>query len=112
MLIEDFKTHIKNFIDVNNYVEKSKKGAIEFIGFKFKDLLVNNETENIKEEKKIEVELNIPNVVEKKKKVIKKSSEKILIDDEIDKQIAEQYKNTEEDILDIALLKIIEFIRK
>ena len=102
ILVDDFKNCVKNFVDVNNLVEKSKKGAIEFIGFKFKDLLVNNETENIKEEKKIEVELNIPNVVEKKKKVIKKSSVKILIDDEIDKQIAEQYKNTEEDILDIS----------
>ena len=68
LLIEDFKTHIKNFIDVNNYVEKSKKGSVDFIGFKFKDLLVSQEIENIKKEEKFEVELNIPNVVEKKKK--------------------------------------------
>ena len=68
MLIEDFKNCIKNFVDVNNYVEKSKKGTIEFIGFKFKDLLVQ---ENAKSEEKIEVELNIPNIVEKKKKIIK-----------------------------------------
>jgi len=76
MLIEDFKTHIKNFIDVNNYVEKSKKGSVDFIGFKFKDLLVVKDFESKKScnevKEKIEVELDIPNVVEKKKKVIKK----------------------------------------
>ena len=59
---------MKNFVDVNNYVQKSKKGSIEFIGFKSKDLLVS---EKVKSEEKLEVELNIPNVVEKKKKIIK-----------------------------------------
>jgi hypothetical protein len=68
MLVDDFKTCVKNFVDVNNYVEKSKKGSIEFIGFKFKDLLVQ---EKVKSEEKLEVELNIPNVVDKKKKIIK-----------------------------------------
>ena len=71
MLIEDFKTYVKNFIDVNNYVEKSKKGSVEFIGFKFKELLVCTEKEKVKNEEKLEVELHIENVVEKKKKVIK-----------------------------------------
>jgi hypothetical protein len=73
MLIEDFKTHIKNFIDVNNYVEKSKKGSLDFIGFKFKDLLVCQEIKNTNDEEQLEVELNIPITVEKKKKVIKKN---------------------------------------
>jgi len=68
MLIEDFKTHIKNFIDVNNYIEKSKKGTVDFIGFKFTDLLVCQEITNQKAEEKLEVELNIPNVLENKKK--------------------------------------------
>ncbi len=68
MLVDDFKTCVKNFVDVNNYIEKSKKGSIEFIGFKFKDLLVQ---EKVKSDEKLEVELNIPNVVEKKKKIIK-----------------------------------------
>jgi hypothetical protein len=71
MLIDDFKTCVKNFVDVNNYVEKSKKGSIEFVGFKFKDLLVCNENEKVKSEEKLEVELNIPNMVDKKKKIIK-----------------------------------------
>jgi len=72
MLVDDFKTCVKNFVDVNNYVEKSKKGLIEFIGFKFRDLLVSKESEKVKSEEKLEVELNIPNVVEKKKNVLKK----------------------------------------
>jgi hypothetical protein len=71
MLVDDFKTCVKNFVDVNNYVEKSKKGLIEFIGFKFKDLLVCQEIKNTNEEEKLEVELNIPIVLEKKKKIIK-----------------------------------------
>jgi hypothetical protein len=102
MLIEDFKTHIKNFIDVNNYVEKSKKGSVDFIGFKFKDLLVCTETENIKKEEKLEVELNIPNIVEKKKKVVKKSGIKILVNEDVDKSIVNQYNNSQLNVLDIS----------
>jgi hypothetical protein len=64
MLIEDFKSYVKNFIDVDHYVEKSKKGSLEFVGFKWKELLV---------EEKIEVEVDIPPipVPQKKKKVVK-----------------------------------------
>lgn len=77
MLIDDFKTHVKNFVDVNNYIEKSKKGSIEFIGFKFKDLLVCSNFESQKKEEKLEVELNIPNIAEKKKKVVKTNNKKL-----------------------------------
>lgn len=68
MLIDDFKIHVKNFIDVDHYLEKSKKGSLEFVGFKFKDLLVCKETEKVKGEEKIEVELNIPKISVNKKK--------------------------------------------
>lgn len=71
MLVDDFKIHIKNLIDVDNYLEKSKKGSIEFIGFKFKDLLVCQKPEKVKDEEKLEVSLNIPNNAEKKKNVKK-----------------------------------------
>jgi sRNA-binding carbon storage regulator CsrA len=71
MLIDDFKICIKNFVDVNNYIEKSKKGSIEFTGFKFKDLLVvqDVESEKVNDEvnEKLTVELTIPNVAENKK---------------------------------------------
>lgn len=102
MVIEDFKTHIKNFIDVNNYVEKSKKGSVDFIGFKFKDLLVCTETENIKNEEKLEVELNIPNVIEKKKKIIKKAGIKIVVSEVEDQSIVNQYNKTDLNVLEIA----------
>jgi len=102
MIIDEFKTHVKNFVDVNNFVEKSKKGSIDFIGFKFKDLLVCKVTEKVKSEEKLEVELNIPNVVEKKKKVIKKTDKNILISEIVDESIVIQYKNSELNILDIA----------
>ena len=52
LLIEDFKNYVKIFIDVEKYNEKSKKGSIEFLGFKFK--------ENLLVSKPIEIEINIP----------------------------------------------------
>jgi len=102
MLVDDFKTCVKNFVDVNNYVEKSKKGSIEFIGFKFKDLLVVKEFEKIKGEEKLEVELNIPNVVEKKKKTIKKKEVKVVINELVDKDIIDQYNNTNLNVLELS----------
>ena len=115
LLIEDFKTHIKNFIDVNNYVEKSKKGSVDFIGFKFKDLLVSQEIENIKKEEKFEVELNIPNVVEKKKKKRIKKEEYVLEDES---KIINKYNDSEEpvlvlsNVLNIPVYKIISCLVK
>jgi hypothetical protein len=90
---------VKNFVDVNNYVEKSKKGSIEFIGFKFKDLLVQ---EKVKSEEKLEVELNIPNVVEKKKKIIKKKEVKVVINEFVDKDIIDLYNNTNLNVLELS----------
>ena len=66
LLIEDFKNYVKIFIDVDKYNEKSKKGSIEFIGFKFKEDLLVSEP--------IEIEINIPNVVQTKKKVVNKKN--------------------------------------
>jgi len=64
LLVEDVKNYIQIFIDVDNYVEKSKKGAMDLIGFKFNDLLVQtNET--------MDLELNIPSTIHKKKQVVK-----------------------------------------
>ena len=64
LLIDDFKNYVKIFIDVDKYVEKNKKGSIDFIGFKFKEnLLVTHP---------IEIEINIPNTVQSKKKVVHK----------------------------------------
>lgn len=65
ILIEDFKNCVKNFTDVDHYMEKSKKGLLEFIGFKWKELLV---------EEKMEVEMDIPEVPQKKKKIVKQKN--------------------------------------
>jgi hypothetical protein len=96
IVIEDFKTYIKNFIDVNNYVEKSKKGSVDFIGFKFKDLLVVKDSESKKEELELELELNIPNVVEKKKKKRIKKEEYVLEDES---KIINEYNDSEQPVL-------------
>jgi len=67
LLIDDFKNYVKIFIDVDKYNEKSKKGSIEFIGFKFKEVLLVSQP--------IEIEINIPTVVQPKKKVIYKKND-------------------------------------
>lgn len=64
LLIDDFKNYVKVFIDVDKYNEKSKKGSLEFIGFKFKEVLLVSQP--------IEIEINIPTVVQPKKKVVNK----------------------------------------
>ena len=68
LLIEDFKNYVKIFIDVDKYNEKSKKGSIEFLGFKFK--------ENLLVTQPIEIEINIPNIVQNKKKIVNKKNDK------------------------------------
>jgi hypothetical protein len=68
ILLEDFKNYVKTFVDIEHYLEKSKNGSIELIGFQWKELVV------VEEEPKLDVELNIPVVSQKKKKVIKKQT--------------------------------------
>jgi hypothetical protein len=100
LLIDDFKNYVKIFIDVDKYNEKSKKGSIEFIGFKFKENLLVSEP--------IEIEINIPNVVQTKKKVINrviKNKQNLVIDEEVDKSIVDQYNTTDDDIMKISKAK-------
>lgn len=62
--LEEFKNYLKTFLDSDSYIEKSKKGTIELIGFKFV-----NEVE--KKDEKIELELSIPTIINQKKKIKK-----------------------------------------
>jgi len=95
LLIDDFKNYVKIFIDVDKYNEKSKKGSIEFIGFKFKEHLLVSEP--------IEIEINIPNIVPTKKKVIKRNNKgKMVIDEDVDKSIIEQYNTSDDNIMKIS----------
>ena len=101
LLIDDFKNYVKIFIDVDKYNEKSKKGSIEFIGFKFKE-------EHLLVTQPIEIEINIPNVIQKKKKVINKTinkQSKLVIDEEVDNSIVDQYITTDDDIIIISKAK-------
>lgn len=71
--LDEFKNYLKIFVDSDNYVEKSKKGTIELIGYKLKE-------DVIPETPKLGIELNIPVIInqkEQKKKIIKKNGEKI-----------------------------------
>lgn len=98
MLVDEFKSHLKNFIDVDYYIEKSKKGSLEFIGFKFnEDLLVQKD---LKEEK-MEVNLVIPAQTKKKKKS-SIDNIKIVISAEIDDDIVEQYNKGDLNIMEIS----------
>jgi hypothetical protein len=92
--IDDFKNYIKSFVDNNNYVEKSKNGAMELIGFRFNQENYNEETE------KIQLELIMPIIQEKKKKAIKKSNNDI--SEDIELNIINQYNTTSDDVLKIA----------
>ena len=97
LLIEDFKNYVKIFIDVDKYNEKSKKGSIEFLGFKFK--------ENLLVTQPIEIEINIPNVVQNKKKIVNrviKNQQKLVIDEEVDKSIVDQYNTSDDNIMKIS----------
>ena len=87
LLVDVFKEMLKGFIELDKYMEKNKGGLIEFMGFKFKDLLV---IENV-------------NSVEHNNKKVKKIKKKIIISDDVDNSIVEQYNaNIELNILDLS----------
>ena len=97
LLIDDFKNYVKVFIDVDKYNEKSKKGSLEFIGFKFKEVLLVSQP--------IEIEINIPTVVQPKKKVVNrviKNQQNLVINEVVDKEIVEHYTATGDDIMKIS----------
>ena len=93
--IEIFKDVItNNIINSSTYTEKSKKSAIEFIGFKWREI-------NLKEIKELIIQTAI---IEnpKKEKVIE-----VYFDPEKDKKILQEYDDTENDIMSISLINNI-----
>jgi hypothetical protein len=96
MTIEDLKNYIKNYIDFDNYIEKSKKGAIELVGFVFKKEPVPDE--------KMEVELDLPNVAQNKKITKKKYYEETynIVNEDLDNKIINVYNTIHDDVLKIA----------
>lgn len=92
MSIEDLKNYIKNYIDFDNYIEKSKKGSIELVGFVFK----KEELPHVN----IELELSISDVSQSKKVSKKKITQ--VINEEIDSKILHIYNTTDYDVLKIS----------
>jgi hypothetical protein len=99
--IEKFKDLITGFVNSSNYIEKTKKGAIEFVGFTWKQIEIeeieNLEIENIVVEK-------VKNV---KKENIKKISKFCYFDKEKDKKILDEYNEDKNDIIVISELNNI-----
>ena len=92
MLIELFKNEITGIVDSSTYMEKTKKGVIEFIGFRWRQIetipINNLEMENV--------------VIEKVKKVKPVKKEKCIdsyFDVEKDTKILKDYDNVENDIM-------------
>ena len=96
--IEQFKDVItSHMVKSSNYIEKTKKGAIELIGFKWKE-----QKHEEKESEKIIDDLELDNtVIEKTNKVKMKKEKKteIYFDKETDKKILEDYENESNDIM-------------
>jgi hypothetical protein len=92
--IENFKDIItSNIVNSSTYIEKSKKSAIEFVGFKWREI-------KLKEIKDLIVE-NI--VIQKVKNVKKEKPIEFYFDEEKDKKILEEYENEENDIMTISV---------
>jgi hypothetical protein len=88
--IELFKEKITCIVNIANYVEKTKKGVIEFIGFKFKEVkpIDNLVIENI--------------VIEKKLKPAPKPKSKIYFSEEKDNKILKDYEDENNNIMTIS----------
>jgi hypothetical protein len=94
--VETFKDIIIKNVNSSKYIEKTKKGSIEFIGIKFKvdssilheGLVVDLETSNIQ------------NLKNKKDKI--KNESKYYFDERKDNKILEEYTNTNNNIMHIS----------
>ena len=85
--IDKFKDIITDIAGNSTYTEKSKKGVIDFVGFKFKELVI----ENLIIEK-----LELP------KKVKKNTKTQYYFSEEKDKKILEEYENELNNIMTIS----------
>ena len=85
--IDEFKDIITNIVDSSNYEEKTKKSVIEFNGFKFKEIVI----ENLVIEK-----LELPKKVKKDKKT------QYYFNEEKDKKILEDYEDEINNIMKIS----------
>ena len=86
--IDIFKDAITGIVDSSTYAEKTKKGAIEFTGFRF----VQKELENVVLAKK-----DLP------KKIKTEKLQPLYFDKEKDEKILEDYEDVNKNIMDVGL---------
>lgn len=86
LTIELFKEKITSIVSSANYIEKNKKGAVEFIGYKFKEI------DNIIIEKEMPVKI----------KKIKTEVLKCYFNDALDNKILNEYEDEENNIMSIS----------
>lgn len=102
LTINEFKEKIKTFVSSEYYNEKSKNGLIEFIGFKFKVEVVTI-IEPIKVDLNIEQNANIQKITKPEKKPKKtKTNKNIVLNEEDDKMILDEYKNSDKKVMEIS----------
>jgi len=90
--IDVFKDTITTIVNSSKYIEKTKKGAIEFIGFTWK-YLEEKETNNLEN-------LVIENIIiEKTNKVKKEKKKEFYFNEQLDKEILNDYENESNDIM-------------
>jgi len=85
--IDQFKDIITNIADSSTYTEKTKKSVIEFNGFKFKEIVIENV---------------IVEEIEPTKKVKKEKKIQYYFHEEKDKKILQQYEDINKDIMTIS----------
>lgn len=95
--IDELKDKLKQFVSSDNYNEKSKKGAIEFVSFKFKPEVIISEP----------IQINLNNIIEKKvvtekTKTKKKVMKDLLVSEETKNQIINTYNNSDKKIMELA----------
>jgi hypothetical protein len=88
LTIEIFKEKITSRVSSENYIEKNKKGAIEFVGYKFKEKVEN-----------IVIEKELPSKIKKIKTEVLK---KYYFNDALDNTILNEYENEKNNIMTIS----------
>ena len=93
--IDKFKDIITDIAGSSTYTEKPKKGAIDFVGFKFKEIIIEN-LENL-----IIENIELPKKVKKVKKT------QYYFNEEKDEKILEEYEDELNNIMTISLVNNI-----
>jgi len=100
--IETFKDVITcNIVSNSNYLEKTKKGVIEFIGFMWREIEIKELTNLVIEDKELAIEnKEITNLVTKK--TLKTKKTKFYFSEEEDNKILKEYEDEKNNIMTIS----------